>query len=147
MGERAARDAAGSLTVGLQWGGPGTWHLGAARSHPWSLIASSELLPPSQPESLPFPEPCPCLFARPPYLLQRFLLSLPFLPCRPTTVACNSIFFNTVSISRLNPGGAIVGSFHVSLLLSSIISSCEIPTHPTQPAHSLLCAGFLLRAI
>lgn len=80
-------------------------------------------------------------------LLSIAMLSLPFLPCRPTTVACNKFFFNTISISRLNPAGAIVGSFHVSPLLSSIISSCKIPTHPTQPAHSLLCAGFILQVI
>lgn len=56
-------------------------------------------------------------------------------------------FFNTVSISRLNPAGAIVGSLHVSLLFSSIISSHKILPHPTQPAHSPLCAGFILLVI
>lgn len=86
----------------------------------------------------------------PPYLLQSFLVLLPSLPCSSTTVACNNFFLYTFPISRLNPAGAIVGSFHVSLLLSSIISSCTIPAHLTQPlsfVQALYCELFKVPAI
>lgn len=100
----------------------GAW-LSACTGRAWkeaapSLIASSELLLLLQPKQLPFLAWCPHSSLA---LLISFHDPCSLFPFCPAglQLLLEIIFFNTISICPLNPAGAIVGHFQVSLFLSN----------------------------
>lgn len=105
----------------------------------------------SQPKELPFPAWGPCLFTHPPYLSQCFLLSLPFLHCRPTTVACNNfIYFFLIPFLYLSPQSSrchcgqfprVTASFKHHILLQDTNTSDS--ACPLSPLCRLYIASYL----
>lgn len=120
--------------------------LPAAHGHPWSPIASSELLPATSPV-IAIPAAVPSPFRLPSLSTTMFLLSAPFLPWRLATVSCNNFFIYRFYLSppssrcHCRQFPCVTASFKHHILMQD--SETSISAWPLSPLCRLYIASYL----